>query len=169
MVSAPNGVWRTIAMAQIRSRASIAARRVTVGAVSLGVVLAGTAALPDAASAATPAVASGNVIVVMRNQHTNLGIAKGNRASARIQANHASQAPLITQARSGGASRIHGFGTTNAFSARVTNSEAAKLAANPNVAAVFPDLSIKAAPVAAAPTPSTSIAKPQPQNGPVCP
>jgi hypothetical protein len=86
-------------MAQIRSRASITARHITVGAVSLGVVLAGMAALPTAASAATPAVASGGVIVVLRNQHTGLAIAKGNRASARIQANHASQAPLIAQAR----------------------------------------------------------------------
>ena len=156
-------------MAQVRSRASIMARRITVGAASLGVVLAGMAALPAAASAAKPAVASGNVIVVLRDQHTDLAIAKGNHASARIQANHAGQAPVIAQARSGGASRIHGFGTINAFSARVTGSEAAKLAANPNVAAVFPDLSIKAAPVAAAPTPSTGIVGPQPQNGPVCP
>ena len=95
-------------MAQIRSRASITARRITAGAVSLGVVLAGMAALPAAASAATPAVASGDVIVVLHNQHTDLAIAKGNRASARIQANHASQASLIAQARSGGAGRIHG-------------------------------------------------------------
>src|ERR1700757_4623088 len=64
VVSAPNGVGRTIAMAQIRSRASITARRITAGAVSLGVVLAGMAALPAAASAATPGAASGDVIVV---------------------------------------------------------------------------------------------------------
>jgi hypothetical protein len=163
-------------MADIRACATRRTRRVTAGAVSLGLVLIGMTALPAVpavASAGTPASSAtpaGNVIVVLRNQHTNLHLAKGNRASARIEANHASQAPLIAQARTGGASRVHGFSAINAFSARVTGPEAAKLAANPDVAAVVPDLPIKAAPVIAAPPRSSSgTVGPQPQAGPICP
>ena len=162
-------------MAQIRSRASTSTRRITAGAVSLVVVTGVMTALFASAASATPKasgkVPSGNVIVVLRNQHTSLRIAKGTGTrSARVQANLASQEPVIAQARAGGAGSVHSFKSINAFAAHVTPSEAAGLAANPSVAAVFPDLPVRAAPIVReAGRASARVARPETQSGPICP
>ena len=66
--------------------------------------------------------------------------------AAHTSANHSSQAPLIAHARSVGARNLHGFGLINAVSATVTPAQAAKLAADPSVARIFPDLPVTAGP-----------------------
>src|SRR5262245_56006388 len=86
-----------------------------------------------------------NVILVMQNQHTDLAIAKGH-SSPRVDANHKDQSGLIAKARSKGASNLRGFDTVNAVAATVTPDQAAQLAADPTVAAVFPDLPVRKGP-----------------------
>ena len=78
-----------------------------------------------------------NVIFVLQSQHTDLAIAKGH-SSPRVDANHKDQSGLIAKARSKGASNLRGFDTVNAVAATVTPDQAAQLAADPSVAAVFP-------------------------------
>ena len=132
--------------------------------ISLGVVAATitSAAATGGSHNATPA-ASGqthNVIVLLRNQHTNLTISKGH-TSARLNAYRSDQAPLLSKARTTGARNLHGFSTVNGFSATVTQSQQNQLATDPSVLGVFPDLPVKSAPVSPAfaagtgPTPST--------------
>ena len=132
-------------------------------AISVGVVAAtvGTAAAQGAPHNAAPS-ASGptkNVIVVLRDQHTNLSITRGsgNSSSPRVKAFHADQSPVVSRAKSFGAKNLHGFSSVNAISATVTQGQATQLASDPSVAAVFPDLPIKAAPVEVqAPAPAAS-------------
>ena len=78
--------------------------------------------------------------MVLRNQHGHMTMA------AHASANHSSQAPLLAHARSVGARNLHGFGLINAVSATVTPAQAAKLAADPSVAHIFPDLPVTAGP-----------------------
>ncbi|MGH2512342.1 MAG: S8 family serine peptidase, partial [Candidatus Limnocylindrales bacterium] len=90
---------------------------------------------------------AGNVIVVLRDQHTDLGITRGHAASARTNAYHADQAPVITKARGFGAKNLRGFNTLNAVAATVTAAQASELAADPSVAAIYPDLPIQGTPI----------------------
>src|SRR5215475_1677083 len=141
--------------------------------VSLGVVAAtvGTAAAQGASHSATPN-ANGptrNVIVLLRNQHTNLAISKGH-SSARMKAFKTDQSPLLDRAKTDGAKNLHGFSTVNAISATVTAAQSNALAADPSVAAIMPDLPIKAPPILTqAPSTRGGSSKPAVQNGPVCP
>jgi hypothetical protein len=144
---------------------------------SLALVAAGVGTAV-AAQPSGPAAGGGktsNVIVVLRNQHTNLSISRGHGASPRSNAYHADQAPVITKARDAGAKNLHGFDTVNAVAATVTSAQSSELAADPAVAAVYPDLPIKGAPlVTDRPTPSTGgssggASGSQVISGPVCP
>src|SRR5690349_8108876 len=74
-----------------------------------------------------------NVIVVLRNQHTDLSMTKGQQRGPRIDAAQRDQAPLIANAQRSGARNIHGFKTLNGFSATVTPDQAAQLSADPSV------------------------------------
>ena len=113
---------------------------------SLAVLMASSAtsvaaANPNRASAGL----SGNVIVVLRDQHTDLTTRKG-RSSPRLSALRTDQAGLIATAKAHGAKNLRGFDTVNGVAATVTADQAAQLAADPAVAAVYPDLQIKAGP-----------------------
>jgi hypothetical protein len=101
---------------------------------------------------------SGNVIVVLRNQHTNLAIGKGS-TSPRVKANRSDQAALLSLAKAKGARNLHGFDAINGVAATVTSAQAAALRTDPSVAAVYPDLPISAAPITA-PTKATATAAP---------
>ena len=121
----------------------VSGRGIVAAAMTAGVVLASAGMGSAAAAQSTPAAASqrtARVIIVLRNQHGNMPMA------AHTSANHSSQAPLIAQARSAGARNLHGFGLINAVSATVTPAQAAKLAADPSVARIFPDLPVTAGP-----------------------
>jgi hypothetical protein len=144
---------------------------------SLAMVAAGVGTAV-AAQPSSPAASGGktsNVIVVLRNQHTNLSISRGHGGSARSKAYHADQAPVITKARDAGAKNLHGFDTVNAVAATVTSAQSSELAADPAVAAVYPDLPIKGAPVVTdRPTSSSGGSSggssgSQVITGPICP
>ncbi|MDT4989501.1 MAG: hypothetical protein QOI74_3595, partial [Micromonosporaceae bacterium] len=124
------------------------ARRVLfASAVSVGVVAATLS--PVAAQAApggTPGAGANqpatDVIVMLRNQHTDLSITKGKR-SPRTDAAQRDQAPLIAKARQSGAGNLRGFSTVNGFAAKATPAQVATLSADPAVQAVYPDLQIR--------------------------
>ena len=128
-------------------------------------VAAGSGTAEAAAQRGLPDVQQ-NVIVVLQNQHTDLAIAKGH-SSPRVDANHKDQTGLIAKARSKGASNLRGFDTVNAVAATVTPEQAADLAADPSVAAIFPDLPIRKGPQVEKPT--TSSAGSVVTNSQVCP
>src|SRR5689334_19644285 len=116
-----------------RSRTFIAS------AVALG--LAGATIAWSAATAApgaTAVAATRGVIVLLKNQHTDLAIARGT-LSPRVAAVRSDQAPLLTRVRQLGAKNVSGFGVINAFYAYVTPAEMAGIARDPAVAAIVPD------------------------------
>jgi hypothetical protein len=84
-----------------------------------------------------------NVIVVLRNQHNDLAITKGQQRGPRIDAAARDQAPLMANAQRSGARNVHGFKTLNGFAATVTPEQAAQLSADPAVQGVFPDLQVR--------------------------
>jgi hypothetical protein len=102
--------------------------------------------------------------VVLKNQHTDLTITKGGAASARVNAYRSDQAPLLAKAQSNGARNLHGYSVLNGFSATVTQAQANLLAADPSVAAIYPDLTIKGTPVTAGATGSANAAPANPPD-----
>jgi len=116
-------------------------RLVLVVATVTGMLAAtGPNALAATAAAADQALAQGSkqsVIVVLKNQHPELS-PKAQR-SQRKQTVGQEQSPLVNQAKQVGAQNVKSFDVLNGFSAKVTDAESAKLAADPNVAAVVPD------------------------------
>ncbi|RKS75393.1 peptidase inhibitor I9 [Motilibacter peucedani] len=104
--------------------------------------LAAAGALPaQAASAASSNAAlskTRNVVVVLKDQHTNLP-ASGRTLATRVSATAADQRSLVASARKAGATGIRQLHVANAFAAKLTGTEAAKLAADPTVAGVYPD------------------------------
>jgi hypothetical protein len=129
---------------------SSSARALLAGTATVALVLAaissGTAAAappraPAAVAAATTAAGHG-VIVVLKDQHTNLAIAKGH-SSPRVLAAQQDQTPVIAMAQRAGVRNIHGFKALNGFAATANPAQIAQLSADPSVAAVYPDLQIK--------------------------
>lgn len=125
--------------------------RAVIRQVSLGISLAMAAtaltAVGAQAAGSPPSFKAGNVIVVLRDQHVDLGWTKGHGAlaSARVKAFQRDQSALISAAKGQGAKNLRGFSSVNAVAATVTASQAAQLAADPAVASVFPDLPISLA------------------------
>jgi hypothetical protein len=113
-----------------------------------GVIAAlGGAALETTSAAAAAAGPGSNsrVIVVFKNQETNLPptpalVAQRNSAVAGVQA------PVTSQMASSGATNIQSYSVVNAVSATVSPSEASQLKANPAVSEVIPDQLIQLAP-----------------------
>jgi Subtilase family/Peptidase inhibitor I9 len=101
----------------------------------------GVTALPGA-SQSLPAEEETDVIVIMRDQIAAVPAgreARSNRASAIASA----QAPLFAELQRAQARKVRGFKTINAVATTITKSEAAKLAADPNVKAVVADKVIR--------------------------
>ncbi|MGH3510535.1 MAG: S8 family serine peptidase, partial [Nocardioidaceae bacterium] len=125
------------------------------------VVAVAVAALATVGLGTTTAQAAGqklakqsahNVIVVLRSQHPNLKIKRGTTNSPRVRAFRSDQSPVLSQARKAGATHLRGFTTVNAIAARVTPTQAVTLASDPAVAAIYPDLQVKAAPLVSSPS-----------------
>src|SRR5436305_1936027 len=114
----------------------------TVVALALGgsTYAAGPAA---AASTAGTNAAKSAFIVVLSNQHSDVSA----RAAGRHQVTSQDQAPLLSRARSGGATGIKTFSVINAFSATMTPAQAASLSTDPSVAEVVPDRMVPLAPL----------------------
>ena len=127
-------------MRSVSKRGALAVALLTgVGLVSVG---PGTASAVPASSAGT----TSNVIVVLHNQHDDLTISKG-RQSARVTANRHDESSAISAARTHGARNLRGFDTVNAYAATVTPAQQSAIAADPAVAAIYPDLPITKAPL----------------------
>jgi hypothetical protein len=92
-----------------------------------------------------------HVIVIMKSQLRAAHV--GTRsASVRARAIEAQQAPLLAQLRQVHATHIKTYQLLNSFAATVSKGERARLATNPSVAEVIPDVTIhNATPVQAAP------------------
>src|SRR6266508_5529195 len=127
-----------------------ARRMLAASAISIGVVMATLG--PESAQAGPGGNAGTNagqpaqdVIVVLRDQHSDLGLVKGQR-SPRVEAAQRDQAPVIATARRAGARNVRGFKVVNGFTATVTPDQAAQIAADPAVRTVFPDLQIRRSP-----------------------
>jgi hypothetical protein len=159
--------------------------RLAVAAVTL-VLLAGAAATVAKTVKRTPRfhhralsaqqirrVARANrVIVVLKSQQSGR-LATAASVRARATAQRAMRRPLIASITRSGGAVTHQFTVLNAFSARVSTAEKARLAASPSAAAVVPDaLVTESQPDAVGETPSGGSSGPgnptTPQSG-VCP
>src|SRR5207245_5916999 len=78
------------------------------------------------------------VIVVLRDQHPSTPPNRLNDA-ARTNATRSDQGALVTEAKATGAKNITQFSVINGFAATMTRAESARLATDPQVAAVVPD------------------------------
>jgi hypothetical protein len=146
-------------------------RLVLVVATVTGVLAAtGPNAMAAGAAAADAALAQGSkqsVIVVLKNQHPELS-PKAQRGQ-RQQTVGKEQAPLVNQAKQVGAQNVKTFDVLNGFSAKVTDAEAGKLAADPNVAAVVPDRTRTVKPLDAAQKSQLKAAAQPPADQPLAP
>src|SRR5262249_53998101 len=122
-------------MHKSRSRALIASAVVAGLAVTSLAWTSATAASPGAAGAAAP---TRSVIVLLRDQHTDLQAAKG-MSSPRALAAQRDQAPLLASARAMGVRNRRRSSIANGFAAPVPAAQASQLAADPSVAAISPD------------------------------
>src|SRR6478672_3686822 len=122
-------------MHKSRRRALIASAVVAGLAVTSLAWTSATAANPGAAGADAP---TRSVIVLLRNQHTDLQAAKGMSSPRALAARH-DQAPLLASARAMGARNLRQFSIVNGFAATVTAAQADRLATDPSVAGIFPD------------------------------
>src|SRR6195952_796676 len=106
--------------------------------VSLALVGPATAssALPVTASTAG---ASGNVIGVLRNQHSDAPASKSG-TGRRLAVVNTDQTPLIATIHRAGGRTTHSYKTLNAVAATVPAAAVAKLRSDPTVASVVPDL-----------------------------
>ena len=97
-----------------------------------------SASLPGVNTAV--AVADQPVIVIMKNQHQNVPATVA-AAAGRARVLAAEQNPVITDLQRTGAKRIHSFKLLSSVSATVSVAEKNRLAADPAVAQVVPDVS----------------------------
>lgn len=105
------------------------------------------------------------VIVLLRDQHPENPA--GRAAGQRAMATQSDQRPLVDEARRTGATHVTQFSVVNGFSATMTGAERARLAADPQVRAVVPDLPIAGA--VPAPTTGTATAGTPTVNPAACP
>ncbi|MFC0547497.1 S8 family peptidase [Kutzneria chonburiensis] len=103
--------------------------------------------VPAWASAATGDLSQGAkqpVIVVLKDQHPDTPVTKGDN-SRRQGLTRSDQQPLVDQAKQTGAADVKQFSVVNGFSAKLTGAEQQHLATDPRVQAVYPDLAVRKA------------------------
>jgi subtilisin family serine protease len=103
--------------------------------------------VPAWASAATGDLSQGAkqpVIVVLKDQHPDAPVTKGDN-SRRQGLTRSDQQPLVDQAKQTGAADVKQFSVVNGFSAKLTGAEQQHLATDPRVQAVYPDLVVRKA------------------------
>ena len=125
------------------------------------------AAAPSAASGPlTPALArhlsqnaNQHVIVILKSQPAAAHVGSS-AAARRADAIEANQAPLIGELHAVHATHVKSFQLVDAFAATVSKAEVARLRANSAVAEVIPDVTIRGAAPAQAPTAGSQKLKP---------
>ncbi|HJP74075.1 MAG TPA: S8 family serine peptidase [Pseudonocardiaceae bacterium] len=133
-------------------------RTIAVAAVAVGTAIAVTSWVPRASAVPSAQPLSPQliaqlsqgptkpVIVLLRDQQAST---PPNRLddSARTNATRAEQGALVTEAKATGAKNVTQFSVINGFAATMTPAESARLASDPQVQAVVPDLPIREAPM----------------------
>ena len=128
--------------------------------------------MAEAAPAPSASGPTQHVIVLLKNQHSELPATAAD-AGRRAQVTNSDQAPLVARAKSHGGKDFRQLHVANAFATAVPAAEAAALAADPSVAAVVPDKLIKAPsldrdkPSKAAPGPVSNLVCPTDPSKPL--
>jgi hypothetical protein len=132
--------------------------------VSLGVALTasgGTLAQAAATPAASPAPAlgsatsGGSVIVILKNQHSNLNLRT--QGKQRMADAHSNQAPIVASIKAHGGTNVVQLVSVNAVAAHVSAAEVARLRSDPAVARIVPDVNVPV-PQTPAPKLATKVA-----------
>jgi Subtilase family len=127
-------------------------RRVKVVGVCLAMLLvAASQLLPSASAGAQSRAPVHRVIIVLRNQVSNLPATRRSEV-ARHAAVTSLQAPIASQLAASGARFVHRYTLINAISATVSGAEERRLRSNPAVSEVIPDQEIHLAPILTLPT-----------------
>jgi hypothetical protein len=109
-----------------------------------GAGYAAAAATPSGTVSMAPAVggsaAGGPVIVVLKNQHSNLNLRT--QASQRRTAAQSTQAPVVADIRSHGGTDVTQLVAPDAVAARLPAAEVSRLRNNPSVAEIVPDAQV---------------------------
>ncbi|GAA5194467.1 hypothetical protein GCM10023322_58940 [Rugosimonospora acidiphila] len=143
-----------------------------VAAVAAGVASPASAA-PDAAAAPVydSAASGGAVIVVLKDQHSDLNLRT--QGTERRAAALRDQAPLVADIRSHGGTDISQLVSVNAIAAHLSADEVGRLRDDPAVSQIVPDattpLADQSAPQAAAQPSAASVKKPTPAACPTIP
>jgi len=137
----------------------------------LAAVVAAFELVGSVSAGAQSQAATQRVIIVLRNQVSNLPATRSD-VSRRRAAVARAQRPLKSSLVASGAKHVHSFTVLNAISATVSKAEASKLRATPTVAEVVPDLPIHLAPFVTPSKPGGSRLRShiagQSSSGPVC-
>ncbi|MFE0458510.1 S8 family serine peptidase [Kitasatospora sp. NPDC058965] len=142
--------WRNPRTTQLAAATLTAASLV----LSFGTSASGAPVAPAPnAQAASESGAPAPVIVVLKDQLSSTPADSGH-LDARRKATGQAQAPLLAKVRANGGTGIKTFVVGNAFSATVSPALRAQLAADPAVASVIADETVKVSPPAAKPTPA---------------
>jgi len=86
------------------------------------------------------AASGGQVIVVLKDQHSNLNLRT--QAQQRAAAAHADQAPVVASMKANGGTGVTQLVAPNAVAAQVSAAEVSQLRTNPAVAEIVPDVQL---------------------------
>jgi hypothetical protein len=95
------------------------------------------------APAENGAARGGNVLIVLRNQHPRLTLRA--RGAARVATTRADQHGIVAAIRASGGTDVAQLVSVNAVAAKVSAAEVARLAHNPAVAKIIPNLTVSLA------------------------
>jgi hypothetical protein len=137
-----------------------AGTKVLTGAVVVAALVWVGQFLVSSAATAQGQAPTQRVIVIFKNQETNLPATRA-LVGARRHAIQTIQAPVTRQMAASGARSVHSYTVLNAVSATVSPSEAAQLGSNPAVSKVVPNQIIRLAPAQ-----GTGLAAPASSNVP---
>ena len=158
----PQSRFRARSSGRSRRRAGIAAvALVTLAAAAGAIAVSGVAAtgVPPA-SVVGSAAKGGKIIVVLKDQHSNLNLRT--QGAARSAAARADQAPLVADIRAHGGGAVTRLVSVNAIAATLPAAEVARLRTNNAVAQIVPDVAVPVntgEPLSAKAVAKTSVAK----------
>ncbi len=130
----------------------------------------GSVANPNALPFSSGSATSGRVIVVLKNQHSDLNLIK--QATARRTQDFADQAPIVSSIKASGGSDVLQLVAVNAVAAKLSSSEVSRLLKMPSVSRIVPDSPVanQASPAVASPAASVPNSQVVPPANPApCP
>ena len=130
----------------------------------------GSVANPNALPFSSGTATSGRVIVVLKNQHSNLDLIK--QATARRATDFKDQAPIVSSIKASGGSDVLQLVAVNAVAAKLSSSKVSRLLKMPSVSRIVPDSPVtnQASPAVASPAASVPNSQVVPPANPApCP